>query len=862
MGGALNGFDSTVKSITSNMETGFDCNMENPFSCTNLFPADANLPTSLPMPTRCWVGFQPTLGDQNNLGCSGADTCIDSDGVTLIACAACQGSSGVSAFGCDSITKLCSCNLAPTQSDSCTSNDQCQLSSMGCQFTDPYLQPTFGSIPCSSCSNQPVCLIKGGSLGTCSCLIQQVTPDTCSPQDIGKLISPDPTQACLVSLGLSTSSSSSYSADYHSLAMAPCSILNGGSSYCLTVYLSGSTTAPMVVGLSLLTGRRRLLAIQDSNIIPTINRSIWFKATEPCKSLMLWNQSTIYRDLGPVDLFTRSECDRWYSIGSIVISKFNLTSLDPIQFTSGQLLVERLLTDPEALRQISSVAFQITPIIMGSTHTFTPVILIVRNIIKTFSPLINITLTKAWNNSLINQKSNQNFTSSQFDSIRFPFTHHHKEQKKQSKNQSISTNSKGRKILSVIEGWKDELSAVQSLSVSIADQTNTNNVMTSATTIADYWNQGPFQWPPNYNYWTAQDPCVIGTIIWNVTYFTLQTTTLYYTNEFNRPPVQRTFTGCLPQVSRPNNSTTKTTTSTNDTWTQKILGVFKSLLQWMGLGTQPIIDYVSSNSTKGSQFAQDLHSTLTCDLRSVQLCTSFKRSLGWGSIVVLLGFVIVATISRYLSIPYIEIFLFSIYVPVIFLYVFGISPLCVPLIPTCFLLEFQLTIEALLPTTISWPDNLQAWPGCATGSPAPNQYSQISPGTSACFRDCQAYPFGYKSFENNIAWILLNISPSGSNQISNWINQYWTSYEQFTLNAIDLQLLSDDIQAKQSYLNWPDMASSQTICALLTGANLVPLIMGLAAVVGITLTLLAIPFIALQALSGIVLSILTYVHTR
>ena len=55
---------------------------------------------------RCFVGYQPTIGEQQGLGCQASDTCMDDDG-SLRACAACESSGYVERFGCDTLTKLC-----------------------------------------------------------------------------------------------------------------------------------------------------------------------------------------------------------------------------------------------------------------------------------------------------------------------------------------------------------------------------------------------------------------------------------------------------------------------------------------------------------------------------------------------------------------------------------------------------------------------------------------------------------------------------------------------------------------------------------------------------------------------------------
>ena len=57
LGGALGGIDSALKSAMTEMDSRLNCNMKNPFECKGLFPDNPNGPSSLPMPTRCWVGF-------------------------------------------------------------------------------------------------------------------------------------------------------------------------------------------------------------------------------------------------------------------------------------------------------------------------------------------------------------------------------------------------------------------------------------------------------------------------------------------------------------------------------------------------------------------------------------------------------------------------------------------------------------------------------------------------------------------------------------------------------------------------------------------------------------------------------------
>jgi hypothetical protein len=108
VGGALNGVSQGLSSASDAIAKSSVCYTPSPFPCDSLFAADTNLPTALPLPTRCWVGYIPAAGDrpQDGLGCSAADTCMDDDG-SLRACASCQASLSGASYGCDSLTKLC-----------------------------------------------------------------------------------------------------------------------------------------------------------------------------------------------------------------------------------------------------------------------------------------------------------------------------------------------------------------------------------------------------------------------------------------------------------------------------------------------------------------------------------------------------------------------------------------------------------------------------------------------------------------------------------------------------------------------------------------------------------------------------------
>jgi len=302
------------------VETKFNCDFDNPFTCTNLFPENDTGPTRLPMPTRCWVGYKPTVGDQKGLGCSASDTCMDDD-MSLVACAACSGGTDMNRYGCDALTKLCRCHTFPVGQSQCSSHQECYLPDVECGFVDAYMQPSFGNVPCARCSQKPICLVTG-SVGHCTCMLRSTALQTCPDQYHAQRVSPDPTQLCLISLGISASSSSSYSANYRDLASTACANLNGAQTWCLSVWLDQGGNAYMTVGLAMLKGRR-LLALPEIS-----NATDWSSAYEPCRSLMAADSLTV------LERHVASDCERWRQVGERAILLYNLTNVSDVQFTS------------------------------------------------------------------------------------------------------------------------------------------------------------------------------------------------------------------------------------------------------------------------------------------------------------------------------------------------------------------------------------------------------------------------------------------------------------------------------------------------------------------------------------------------
>ena len=916
--GALDGAVGGIQSVISSINSNSMCNAPATWDCGSLIPEDKNPPTSLPMPTRCWVGYMPDPGNLGGgLGCSSSDTCMDDDG-SLKACAACETTIAGASYGCDSLTKLCRCHIAAVGQTQCASHQECtMLPDTECGFVDAYLQPSFGNVPCAACTAQPICLVMGGSasMGTCVCTLRPTSLQTCSRPSAR--VVPDPAQLCLVSLSPSAiAQSAQYAATYQTLASAQCAYLNQAQSYCLTVY-EGSTGSLLVVGLSLLsTSRRRLLFEHDTwpvfvrDGVWAPNRTEWGLADEPCRSVML---STDNRSLGPYDRYLASECQRWRDIGERVVVALNLSRIAPVRFSSWTALLSALAYDEGALRQAAAKAPQLAAYLMSYhplAQTATLVAMRIWRVLPNrtaLSLVVQQRLNQTFGDGrpltphaqsllraedilmrelvvpslllLANSDDNSTYYEDEIVVVAAP--------EPQAGNHSPpilrrrrQTNRPPRRVLLLSGSWKDKLVEVQQFSTQIVS----GQAALLAPDIANQWSTGPFSWPPDYSADgpLASSSCLVATIVFNLTYLTMVSTVNYYTgNGPRRPDIQRTFFECLPQLPSASNfsvpsknrtiaiATNYTPTVANDA-ARLLKNVFAPLID-----RDRILGYISRHDGQPSQLTEDLETVVLCDFDSIQHCTRFGRDLGWGAVVVFLGMGIVSFVARRLGIPGLDPILFMGYVPMVSVFVFGVSPLCWPMVCTCFVDEVVHLTTYLLPVALEWPAMLQYWPGCLNGTAAPDRSLAWRTSSAACFRPCTDWPFSYNDARDNVAWLTVRTNgprlPASTADALAPLRDAFPSLlpiltpPTFISDWVDANLFTP-MQArystKQAYIGWGDMTSAQDTCCLLTGFNLVLLGAALFCLAMVVSFLLMLPALILYSMYQFLVSIFVYIHTH
>lgn len=700
------------------------------------------------------------------------------------------------------------CHTVPRGQTSCSSHAECQLPNTDCGYVDSYLQPSFGYVPCSSCTTQAQCVVGASGMGSCTCMLKPITTQTC--QSLASRVSVNPTQLCLASLGATATTSSSYSAVWSSLASAPCASLNQAQAWCMTVWLSATTSAQLVVGLSLLHGRR-LLGLPGPL---AVNMSEWRRAREPCRSLMLSPNLTSVLD-GLVAL----ECERWRDVGFVAIGKFNLTGMEPVDFTSWQALAEASLRAPKSWIHIAAFMLQ-------QSDWAQPFLMLGRR----WASKLNFTLT--WPNA-----------TAAPESIWPP---HLMPWDKAPGQQVPRRNHSSPHSRRLLQTWKDKVQAVQSYTQQIVS----GQQATLTPDLAANWATGPFFWPPDYSI-EASNKCLLASLALNLTLPVLQSTIDFYSGTRRPAVMATTFVESLPPIYL-NRSAEPSPIApwAADTWTRNIFAyVTNFILSTTGFGSGTITDLVQGGKLQALATA-----VVTCDFDAAQHCTKATVPIGWAVVVVTSGLMLLGMALKVVGLPGSDLVLILLWWPLVMMWAYGYGPRCYPLVPTCFADDMATSLETWLQPSIAWPDDLQRWPGCVDGRspPNPNLLATATPGTSSCFLDCKEAPFNFKTWEDNLAWALCRVGPC--TPLADWIDSMWQPLVSES-PWWGLGRLRDAIRVKASI-----DSSAQWVCWGLTLVNVVPILLLAVGVVALLLMAAAVPFILAQWALSTLVSVILFTH--
>lgn len=814
---AVNYLYSDITNAISAIESNVPCTPQTLWSCNLNFKTSANRTTILPLPTRCWAGVEPGV---SSLACTAADTCMANDFGKVI-CGACEAPSTTSMirFGCDTLTKLCTCNVFPSDVTSCSSHGECTMTGgeVGCRYVDSYLQPSYGSVPCTQCQN-PMCLITDGSgVGKCSCLLRPIPNQACS--EPGQPVSPNAAQLCLAAVAAGgLGASNAYTQNYRVLTNVPCMLLNQAQTYCMHVYTSATTAVPLVVGLALLhTGRRRRMLLWDERVMEggvqlESDASRWKGHGEPCRSLVLSNVS----NMGIIDKYALGECWRWYDIGVHLTTEANMTGVSKFFLVSWHDMASTML-DQGALVEILAKLPNVIHRILLHSEALQPAYIIL-------TYWTAVLPKEVWTNQTILNDARvflENFTTVNQYTV---FTESHAPAMNATAEEITVINPprQRRRLLSDEEaiGLPSRRAAVSANTVINTD--------TSSETVYE-WSQGPYSWPPNYVYWNGQQSCAIVSTALNVVKNGLDSTIKFYTHTL--PAAKPVVWPSLP-IRRDISISIPSFPSNLDLSALTVKQVIEAAEQVMSNISDQFLDaHEISSIMVDAPYMQTIKGLIQCNFTRIQTCDN-RFSLFWSAIQSLIFVVLLGILGNLLNIPYIDALLVIAFFPIFMYGTYGYSLTCTPLIPTCLLRDLFDILDYIIPEELDWPVDLVDFAGCRAAS---------------CMHSCVGDTIvGFKAWQDHIAWIMCEL------------DQGWSTKQALTFPSDDPFRLAI---LRKCTVQTDSMQAAQRICFAVTIVRSLPFVFLILLVIWLLPSAGAIGSAVAQFFFNLLFTFVLFVHS-
>jgi hypothetical protein len=577
-------------------------------------------------------------------------------------------------------------------------------------------------------------------------------------------------------------------------------ILNQAETYCMQVFTSASVSMPLVVGLSVLKGRRRMLLGVGWDQPLLSNVSVWEGEGEPCRSLVLANAS----NLGILELYTRSECWRWRDVGVQIIADENMTDVSPFFLVSWRDLLSAMLAPGSMIEILAKAPVVVNRMLLHSEFA--------QPLYMAALYYSNLLPVEIWRNgSFLNQarsffynRTTQPGTDNNYVIMGLP---------------AVLVlgrgNATGNYTTTAENGTNNATGPRRSLK---------EIPTTIEPEMVGLWSKGPYVWPPTYDYWKATDgkaTCAVVNTAMGVFKNGLNITMMYY-NQPRQEPLDISLPS-LPMVPLSNWSLVFTLPDN-----------MLDSAQWMWS-----VAKIAVNETQIKSFLETpsygswTESLIHCDFVKVQTCLD-RRSLFWTAVNTLVVFAIATVCARVMGVPYVEVLVIMLYVPTVLYFAYGYNmPMCAPLVPTCLLEDVKNLLEYFFPENMQWPDELTTMANC----------SQVS-----CMRSCVSDAnVGFSSIADHAAWALCEVDQSYCKQLG---------------TTTSIQALKGPLTHKGSlYGISQSMRNSQRICFLVTMVHSFPMRLVLTIVTSFLPAAVGVVFSVAQYVVTMVITLLIFVHS-
>ena len=773
---------------------------------------------TLPVVSRCWSTYTPFFGDSQSLACTSADTCKKSlTGSALVVCAACPLETPPNPlfnhFGCDTITKTCTCATPRLAISPCYSNSECVLPKQTCRYIDSALQPVDAYTPCHTCVTSQICYMpRGMASGYCACGLFKMAFAQCRAEDQGELVAVAFSKMCLLQTDARYRTSVSYTTEFGITMATPCMAVDPSTAFCARL-LDLSDSYYIVATHTV--RQRRLLQITGSEDALALNGSSTYSPA--CQDAL---QST-------TDGHVRRACVQLFLASSDTITQLELNhNIPACTFCSVQDFMKTLETDPMLLPLLAVHPSKMWHVLLhhtalGHAHRWLTALQqrmqIIAHAMRTVNVTdfigVNVTFTGAITVhsrdhgvvsahmatvietvlNLLNTQSNPSHALHNISSETHPNASRH----------LLSVSDIARSIDKAIQ----EAIATQQGYASQISSAYSYNFPELSNKETRQWYE---QWPPKVSTDNHGMECAPAKTLAYIVYYAMSNATLFYSSQSRTP--SKTLGQSFPTLLDSRESVTILQTNPNhddgsvpDTIDEYAVWLLKTIMgglqKLFGFGPRIFFDIYYS-------ITEEIKDNLVCDLEAVQTCSKWSVSLRHGVLVVgfwfWLWFLVCAAfrleILAALSLPWMGVMIFRL--------CYGYSWTCLPMVPSCFLEDVYQSISHYFPKMILIPQPLWRNATCA----------DVGVIQAACLMTCQEAPFFYSSKQAVIAWILAEAGSS----IADYVIDVCEVFP-----VVDPVQLRTDTLVKQKVVldNEHGLMMSNRLCAAIGTYRLVPYVL-------------------------------------
>jgi hypothetical protein len=288
------------------------------------------------------------------------------------------------------------------------------------------------------------------------------------------------------------------------------------------------------------------------------------------------------------------------------------------------------------------------------------------------------------------------------------------------------------------------------------------------------------------------------------------------------------------------------------------------LKNFLGVGTESIVSFFTTSPhiprdvLTARNLAKDM---FMCDFESLMLCSRHNRRIFVSLVIAYWFYWICSTMlirvgltgiagALIYAIPFVTLWL-----------AYGLSPLCVPMIPTCIMTDVVESVQIVLPAKITWPDTLQVYPGCLGPKwydanatiVVPQQFENITRGAAECMRSCKQQPFYFKSWEGTLAWVACSLDATSCKDLD---IPYFPDFRRQT------ELYSGVILATTNATNFlpRDVYAAYSFCFWMTIAQAIPYLLLVLGILYLAVTMVQLPFMVAAAGMNCFVQAIIYTH--